>query len=184
MEGDFFNEALTDTGLSEKEIIFCEQYAIYANAAKAARIAGYNNPAQSARQLTQNEEIIKCVKALKMKAAEMAGVTLIRNAQELAKIAYGNAANLRSDWMNVKDWEELTDEEKAILSEVKTQVTTTYSKQGDPITNEILHFKTHNKLAAIEMLNKMFGFNQPDQVELSGKDGAPIEITGMVIKKE
>jgi len=182
---DNFEDEVSGLALSEREITFCEQYAIYANGTKAATIAGYaNSPGQTSKQLLNKADIQAYLKALRAKAAELAGVTLIRNAQEIAKIAYGNAASLRADWMNVKDWDELTDEEKSIISEVKAQVTTTYTKQGDPITNELLHFKTHNKLAALEMLNKMFGFNQPDQVELSGKDGGAIQVTGMVIKKE
>jgi hypothetical protein len=69
------------------------------------------------------------------------------------------------------------------LSEVRSEVTTMYSKSGEPIVTEKLHFKVHDKLKAIEMLNKMFGFNQPDKMEHTGENGGPIKVTGMVISK-
>jgi len=163
---------------------FCQEYVVDLNVQKAMRRANFNEYYTKGGYWLEKPEVQAYVKYLQSNAAETVGISLIRNATELAKIAYGSAANLRSDWMNVKDWDELTDEEKCILSEVKAQTTTTYSKQGDPIITEILHFKTHDKLRAIEMLNKIFGFNQPDQLEVSGKGGAPIVVTGMVIKKE
>jgi phage terminase small subunit len=149
MDDSFIDEALTDIGLSEKEIIFCEQYAIYANAAKAARTAGYNNGAQSARQLLTKPEVQNCLKALRSKAAEMAGVTIVRNLMELAAIAYPSKG---------------TDDDGKVI--------------------DVYQAKPSDRLKAIEVINKMCAFNAPDQVELSGKDGAAISITGMVIKKE
>lgn len=138
------DNALTDFGLSEKEIIFCEKYAIYANAAKAAREAGYNNGAQSARQLLTKKEVQDCLKELKSKAAEVAGVTIIRNAMELAKIAYG---------------------------------------EEDEDGNVIIH-RPIERMKAVELLNKMFAFNAPDKIEHTGENGGPIQVTGMVIRKE
>jgi phage terminase small subunit len=88
MEGENFNETVSEIALSEKEIIYCENYAIYANGSKAAAIAGYNHPKESSSQLLKKPDIQSYLKALRAKAAEMAGVTIIRNLMELAAIAY------------------------------------------------------------------------------------------------
>lgn len=83
-----FEEEVSGLALSEKEITFCEQYAIYANGTKAATIAGYNSPGQACKQLLKKTDIQTYLKALRAKAAELAGVTIVRNLIELAVIAY------------------------------------------------------------------------------------------------
>jgi hypothetical protein len=172
------------TDLTEQDIIFCEEYIIDFNATRAARAAGYGEHFKvNAYKKLQLDRIIKYIDFLKSKSAELAGVSLLRNAKELAKVAYGSAAALRSDWHNVKDWNELTDDEKAVLSDIKvTQKSYDVNKQT--VFEETIWYKTHDKLKAIEILNKMFGYNSPEKLEHSGKNGAPIEITGMVIKKD
>ena len=92
MESEEFKDAVSEIVLSEKEVIYCEQYATYANGTKAATIAGYNNPKESSCQLLRKPDIQNYLKALRAKAADMAGVTIIRNLMELAVIAYPGKA--------------------------------------------------------------------------------------------
>ena len=148
MEGDF-NDVVSEIALSEKEITYCEQYVVYANGSKAARIAGYDNPKESSCQLLRKPDIQNYLKALRAKAADLAGVTIVRNLMELAVIAYPSRG----------------------INDAGIEV-------------DVYQAKPSDRLKAIEVINKMCAFNAPEQVELSGKDGAPINITGMVIKKD
>ena len=77
------------------------------------------------------------IKFLRSKAAEVAGVTAIRNAQALTEIAYDQ-------------------EEK---------------------------YSANEKMKAIEILNKLFGLNEAKKIEVTGENGGPIKVTGMVISK-
>lgn len=129
------DNALTDFGLSEKEIIFCEKYAIYANAAKAAREAGYNNGAQSARQLLTKKEVQECLKELKSKAAEVAGVTIIRNAMELARIAFDDEEAKASEKIKAI---EVLNKMFAFNAPEKSDVTVTNKSELDGKTDEEL----------------------------------------------
>lgn len=142
---DTQTDPLTDLGLSQKEMTFCEHYAVYANAKDAADVAGYNNPQQSGYYLLKKEEVQAYIKAIKAKAADVAGVTLIRNLKELAAIAY------------------------PVINDAG---------------NAVYDAKPIERIKAIEVINKMCDFESAKKIELSGKDGAPIVVTGMVIKKE
>ena len=181
MEGDFKDEFLE---LSDLDRAFCEEYVIDCDAAKAALRAGLIIGSHSARKAIKRKDLQDYLLYLRKHAAAFAGVTVIRNARELAKIAYGNVSNLRTSWREVKDWDELTEDEKAIIGEVHSETSTVYTKEGEPIITDKLRFKTHDKIRAIDMLNKMFDFEAAKKVELTGKDGEPINITGMVIRKE
>lgn len=160
----------------------CEEYVIDLSLAKAVRRSGFRENPKAALYHLKKPEAQAFIKHLQKNAAKTAGVTLIRNAKELAKVAYGSVANLRENWTTLRDWEDLTDDEKGILSEI--QVTTkSYDVNKETVFEETVRFKTHDKLKAIDSLNKLFGFNAAEKVEVTGEDGGPIKITGMVIKK-
>lgn len=138
-------ESYEDKDLTEKQRTFCEEYVIHCNATKAALAIGIeNNPTQSGFQFLKNEHVQGYLRWLRSRAAEVAGVTVVRNAMELTKIAYGEV-----------------------------------DKDGNPI-----EYKPFERIKAIEVLNKMFGLNKPEKVEHTGENGGPIQVTGMVIKKE
>ena len=82
IEDDDFN----DLTLSEKA--FCEEYVIDCNAKQAVIRSGHDVGAQHASRLIKKGKFIKYIEYLRKNAAEMAGVTIIRNLKELAVIAY------------------------------------------------------------------------------------------------
>ena len=116
-------ESFEDIGLTEKQRLFCEAYVVDCNANKA--IIGTGSPEKHAMQMGYEMLKVPKVKAyikfLRSKAAEVAGVTAIRNAQALTEIAYDQ-------------------------------------------TGEV---KNHEKIKAIEVLNKMFGLNEAKKIDVN-----------------
>lgn len=116
-------ESFEDIGLTEKQRLFCEAYVVDCNAKKA--IIGTGSPEKHAMQMGYEMLKVPKVKAyikfLRSKAAEVAGVTAIRNAQALTEIAYDQ-------------------------------------------TGEV---KNHEKIKAIEVLNKMFGLNEAKKIDVN-----------------
>lgn len=158
--------------LSDKHRIFCEAYCRFWNAAKAAREAGYSEATakeQGSRLLTY-ANIQEYIQFIKDNAATFAGVSFLRNVQELAKIAYGSAADLRDSWENMKDWEELPDDVKATIAEVTTtsRVVKTSLDEDKIIEVETVKVKQYDKRLAIEALNKMLGYNAAEKIAHSG----------------
>lgn len=167
--------------LSDKHRIFCEAYCRFWNAAKAAREAGYSEATakeQGSRLLT-NVNIQNYIKFIKDNAFEFAGVSLLRNAQELAKVAYGSGADIRKAWESLEEWEGLPDEVKATIAEVTTTTRVIKTMGGDEETGasivqaiESVKVKQYDKLKALEILNRMAGYNAADKVETSNPDGS------------
>lgn len=112
-----------DFELSEMQRLFCEAYVVDCNAGKSVLQAGSTtkNPLQVGHQMLKVPKVKAYIKFLRARAAEVAGVTAIRNAQALTEIAYDQ-------------------------------------------TGEV---KNHEKIKAIEVLNKMFGLNEAKKVEVT-----------------
>jgi phage terminase small subunit len=159
--------------LTDKQRKFCEEYVLDWNATRSAIAAGYSeNTARAigSENLTK-PDIKDYIKSLKGKTEEMAGISKLRVTQELAKVAFGSAAQMRRDWSEVKDWNKLTKDEKSIIAEI--EVTSKVIAHKDPdsgeeiernVIEEKIKYKVYDKLKALEMLNRMYGYNSPDEM--------------------
>ena len=147
---------------TDKERRFCEEYCIDLNATQAAIRAEYS--VKSARQIgSQNLSkpyIAKYIATLQSDLSKLTGVTAARNILELKKMAFTSLAGLNKNWYELKDWNELTEEQKSAISEI-TQTVTSFGDSGEKKTVKL---KLHDKLKAIEMLNRMLGFNAPEKL--------------------
>ena len=99
--------------------------------------------------------------------SKLTGVTATRNILELKKIAYSSITSFKNDWMTEKEFDSLSEEQLACISDIQYQTKTT----GET-TETIVKFKLHDKQKAIEILNKMLGFNESDKLDITtnGKD--------------
>lgn len=150
--------------LSDKQKIFCLEYAASWNATKAAIKAGYSE--KTARQ-TASENLSKpyiqaYIKHIQSDIARAAGVSALRNLNELAKIAYTNTTDIRESWEQLKDWENIPDDVKAGIAEVVTvsRVVKTSLDEDKIIELETVKVKMHDKLKALDMINRMLGYNE------------------------
>lgn len=165
--------------LTEKQRRFCERYCVVWNAARAAREAGYSEKAakETGSDLLTKANIQAYINEIKANAAEFAGVSLLRNAQELAKIAYSSAADLRRTWDSLKDWDDISEEAKASIQEVTT-VSRVLRRVGGGDESEdeniglvqtldTVKVKQYSKVQAIAELNRMFGYNAAEKIEIT-----------------
>ena len=161
--------------LTDKEKRFCEEYVIDWNGARAARAAGYSEKTANvkASQLLTKVNIQSYIEDIQRDLSKLSGVTALRNILELKKIAYTNIADFKKDWYTLEDYDNLPDEVKAAIAEIQHSETTF----GDDGLKQSVKFKLHDKQKAIELLNKMLGFNEPDKVDVTsgGKTIKPID---------
>lgn len=159
--------------LTEKERIFCHQYIIDWNGARSAREAGYSEESvyEIASQNLRKLHIQQYIDFIKNDIEREAGISKLRNIQELTKIAYSNIAHFHNTWITLKEFESLTDEQKACIESIDTK-TVTINFEEETKTVEYVKIKLYSKLQAIESINKMMGYNLPDKVDLTtnGKD--------------
>lgn len=156
--------------LTDKQRRFCEEYVVDWNATQAAIRAGYSEKTArsvGAENLTK-PYIAEYVNECREKTAELAGVSALRNARELARMAYGNLSDLKKDWFTFEEWENLTPDEKAMIAEVET-VERKFEMDDAPVIEQRIKIKLHNKKAAIDTLNKMFGYEAATKVDHTTK---------------
>jgi len=149
------------TKLSIMEEKFCLEYCKTGKKRESAIKAGYSpHSAQTSASILLSKPIIeKRIDKIKSNIMESAGITALAVAMELKNIAFSNVSNYFDTWMKVKDFELLTEEQKAGLADIKVT-----QKTFNGIKEDIVQFKLHDKLKALEMLSKMFGLNEPEKL--------------------
>lgn len=170
--------------LTDKQKRFCEEYVIDWNATRAAITAGYSE--KTARSIGQENltkpDIQLYISEIQNKLEKLSGISALRNLLELKKMAYSNISDFREDWNEAKEWDELTDDQKAALSEVIITTRTEKSGDGEGLALiETIKIKTHDKLKAIDSINKMLGYNAPERHEVTKKE---IPVTEDELQKE
>lgn len=163
--------------LTPKQELFCYEYlANRLNATVAASKAGYSpKTAYSIGQENlKKPEIQSRIQKLKDNLAEAAGISALMIANEHAKIAFGNLASLHNTWIERKELNELTEDQKSCIQEVSTKVLKkNIGTQDEPdiIDVEYVKIKCYDKQRALDSLSNMLGYNAPVKQELTGKDG-------------
>ena len=191
-----------DVPLTEKQRAFCSLFVIYRNATQAAIEAGYSvNTAavigcENLIKPNIKKEISRLQDNFVQHMAEL-GITRQKNARELARIAYTSIAHLHNTWIERKEFDQFTDEKKACIAEIDTkieykayQVQEGIDKDGKHIVKdkgrrkvEYVKVKLFDKAKALDSLNKMMGWNEPDKIDHSNKDGSLKQIISVNFDK-
>lgn len=153
--------------LTGKQEAFCQEYVKDYNATRAATDAGYSKRTAGSigSENLQKPEIKERIAEIQANLAELANITPLMVLQEFAKIAFSNMSDFKAGWMTEKDFEMLTEDQKAALSEISTVERVLKKNKKAEVTQVMIKFKLHDKQKALENINKMLGFNQPDKVD-------------------
>ena len=170
MMGDSINKPLTP-----RQEAFCNKYLETGNASEAYRYAYTTDRMKpetinnSGYKLLQKGEIKARLAYLRDNLAEAAGISALKVVRELERIAFADATAIRSDWGNLKNFEELTAEEKSIIKDIDVKVRCTTTASGNDIVETTTRISMHDKLKALESLSQMLGYNKPIKVEAEVK---------------
>ena len=118
----------------------------------------------NASRLLNNSKVIARLEYLRNNLAEAAGISALQIIREHQKIAFSNFSRLRNGWMELKDFQELSDEEKACIQSVETKKTTRYTKEGDPIEEEWVKIRLYDKQKSLDSISEMLGYDQKSSV--------------------
>ena len=136
--------------LTIKQEKFVLKYLECGNASEAYRFA-YNCSKMSdnaiwnaASILMDDPKVTQRIDYLKNNLAEAAGISALQIIREHQKIAFSNFSRLRNGWMELKDFQELSDEEKACIQRVKIRL---YDKQK-----------------SLDSISEMLGYDQKSSV--------------------
>ncbi|MDD4972475.1 MAG: terminase small subunit [Paludibacter sp.] len=165
--------------LTPKEKRFCHEYIVDWNKARAARTAGYSP--ETAKEIGYENltkpHIQQYIAFIKNNLEEEAGISKLRNLQELAKIAYSNISHLHDCWIELTDWEVIKSDNPDAMSAIESIDTKTESRtynKGEISETDIevkyVKIKLHPKLVAIKEINSMMGYSAPVKMQHAIED--------------
>jgi phage terminase small subunit len=171
--------------LNENQKCFCREYITDWNITRAYRVAYGTKDSVSAVngiRLLSNAKINKYIEHIKSHLEEVTGLSKKRVIDEHIKLAFSSISNLHDTWITRKEFETLTGEQKACISEISTSIRRTV-QDGSPIDVEYVKIKLYDKQKSLEAISKLMGYDAPEKKELTGKDGQPLIPDNEVICK-
>lgn len=167
--------------LTPKQEMFVKEYLCDLNATQAAIRAGYS---EKTAQVIGAENLTKPIIADAIQKAmdERAGkldITAEKVLAELAKLGFGNIQNLYTQEGRLIPVHQLPPEVAATITEITEKVVSTDAEQA------VLErkYKISDKRAALVDLGKHLKLFT-DKTELTGKDGAPLDLTVNFVKPQ
>jgi len=142
--------------LTDKQKKFCREYVIDFNGTQAAIRSGYSKKTsneQAARMLAK-VSISEHIKILLDKNQEKAEVTAQMLTDEWKKIAFSSIAHLHNTWIELKDFNSLTEEQKSCIESIDTKSVIV----GEDKEVQQIQIKLYPKTKALEELGKHVGY--------------------------
>lgn len=171
--------------LTGKQKRFCEEYIFDFNATRAAKVAGYSEETAYSigSENLKKPEIQAYIKELQKDLEKTSGISRLKVLREYEKLAFSSIANLHNTWIKRKDFEKLSEEQKACISEIQTQTRTemTYNpktEQEEPVQVDFVKIKLHDKQRALDSISKMLGFNAAEKVEVNDVTQKQVMVIG------
>lgn len=162
--------------LTGKQKRFCEEYIFDFNGTRAAISAGYSKDTAA---VIASENLIKpnikaYIEELESDLAKTAGISRLRVLREHEKLAFSSIAHLHNTWIERKEFDQLTDDQKASIAEISTQTKTVKDYSSDPenpedVQIDFVKIKLYDKQKSLDAINKMLGFDAAQKIDLTSK---------------
>lgn len=167
------DELDNDESLNDRQKHFCKEYIWDYNASRAAVAAGYseNGAGQTAAKLLRLTKVSDRIKFLKDNVQEATGVTRDRIIREHEKMAFSSIAHMHNTWVDKKDFDKLTADQKDAIAEISTRVrkerAITSSGKMVPVEIEEVKIRLYDKQRSLDSLGKIIGVDAPTRVDLT-----------------
>ena len=170
-----------DKELTPKQKIFVQEYCYDWNRSRAYKVAYPNVKDETAivnaTRLLSYANVQAYVTEAQKDLEKQAGISRLRVVRELMSMAFTDIADIVEKYE--KDGiQALTRDERKSIAQIKKTVS-----EGENYNNTSYYIKAHDKRAAIELLNKMLGYNEPDKIDHT-TNGKPIIVNSEQTKNE
>lgn len=158
--------------LTQKQKDFCREYIYDWNATRAARAAGYSEETagQMGYENLKKPYIKAYIDEIQKDLEKLAGISRLKVIQEHQKLAFSSIAHLHNTWIERKDFEKLTDEEKSCIAEISTQTRTEIEGKGtdeeQAVSVDYVKIKLYDKQKSLDSINRMLGYDAAQKIEL------------------
>lgn len=173
--------------LTGKQRRFCEEYIFDYNASRAAREAGYSGDTagQMGWENLKKPEIQAYIKELQEDIAKTAGISKLMIVEEHKKLAFSSIAHLHNTWIERKDFDKLTPEQKDCIAEITAKVVKKdIGTKDEPeiVDVEEVKIKLYDKQKSLDSLTKLLGFEPAKKMELSTSTKQVVKIGNQTIE--
>jgi len=149
--------------LLERHEAFIQEYLLHYNGTKAYLKfypdANYDTARANASRLLAHANVKARVEELRSDLEKAAGISKLKVIKEFMSIGFSSFKHFQKDWMTKKEFEELSDQELACISEIRTETITV----DEHVSKEVVKFKLHDKQRALENLSKLLGYNEQSE---------------------
>jgi len=158
--------------LTGKQKKFCEEYIFDFNASRAARAAGYSESTsgEMGYENLRKPEIQAYIDELQEDLSKISGITRLKVLREHEKLAFTSIAHLHDSWIERKDFDKLTADEKACISEIQTQVRKiSVVREGEKeqdIEIEFIKIKLYDKQKSLDSISRMLGYDAVKKIAI------------------
>lgn len=160
-----------DTGLTDKQEMFCQEYLVDLNGTQAAIRAGYSEDSATpdASRLLTYANVQSRLAALKAERVKRCQVSQDEVIQELRRCGFSDMrhfANWNDYSVTLKSSDTLTDDDAACIESLGQTVT----KDGGSLS-----FKLHSKTKSLELLARHLGMLN-DKFNIGGQKDNPLHV--------
>lgn len=88
--------------------------------------------------------------------------------EELGKIGFSTIAHFHNTWIERKDFEKITDDQKACIKSISTKImkkNVGTSDNPETVDVEMVKIELYDKVRALEVINKMMGYERPGEMK-------------------
>jgi len=188
-------ETIETKELTESQKVFCNEWIFDFNGSRAYKVAYPDVTDGSARTLSSalltNLDIKAYCKKLQDNLAETSGISRLMVLREHQKLAFSSIAHLHNTWITRKEFEELTEDQKACIAEISTQTRQETAGKGTEreavIDVDFVKIKLWDKQKSLDAINKMLGFDAATKVDMTSggekiQQAINLQIDGQDIK--
>lgn len=159
---------------TQKEKNFCNEYILNWNATQSYLKAypntkNENVAGSSAARMLLKPKIQSYIENIQKDLEKIAGISRLSVVLEFKKIAFSSIAHLHNTWVELHDFNNLTDDQKSCIESVDTKVVKRKTEEGLEIDVEQVKIKLYDKQKALENINKMLGYNEPDELVVDNR---------------
>jgi len=162
---------MSESILTEKQKKFCSEYIFDWNGTRAYKVAyGVKTDevaAVNAYRMLRNAKIIAYIEAIQKDLEKEAGISRMRVIKEWEKIAFASIAHLHNTWVELKEFDKLTPQQKEVIESIETKTVKRGTHEGDDVQVEYVKLKLYSKEKALENIAKMLGYNAPDKMDVT-----------------
>src|ERR1035437_2440943 len=115
-------------------------------------------------------KIMAFIEEIQKDLSKLCGISKQMIVDELRKMAFTSIAHLHNTWITLKEFNELTEDQKASIHEIDTKVlkkNVGTQIEASIVDVEYVRIKLFDKAKSIEIINKMLGNNAADELKVT-----------------